>query len=724
MIECFAKATLLVSGFALLIGVVANFLYPVQAEETRITIDVSEGALSLTVNNSGPCSSYDTANSILNIDVINGSIASNCLTVITTTNSVAGYTLTVAGPEDLTGKENLVIKSTAGTMESPTVFANQNAGGAWGFAIPNGQVQGLELGFDNSYQVLAKNNTTNTAKYAAVPTTSVPFSITETPNTTPDIYNIYFAVATGQNIPIGAYNGMVTISGSVNIITPLHYDCYETTAGFSTGCTDDRITVALPDGMVPVRYTGTPGAPEWTVTSPNDRAWYNYANREWANAVTFQTPENRNLPAGIVLNQTQLDDILGYWVYIPRFEYRPINDGFDGESHCWSDNPQFCPQAFDVRFIDVNADPVWNWDSEDYWYTHPGFEIEIEDRWWAWNSSERVAGLWVAKYEASLNKGDGTNCVAAGCNVTLDPNEARASTFVPLASTWTGINLLNIHQNAQNIPAMHGINYSSQDDFMVNGLTNASWGAAVYLSQSLYGICTNRYCSHDGAQILTADGPNMQKIHNNGYFSNLGAGALQTTPRFFAGCGPDGTVQNPTDSTYADCAGREWHTEIGVLASSTHNATGIFDLAGGVWEATFSARANPGDNTTFTNWRTSGLNANDFNFNRFSDLLYYNSSFENCINCNDWQPIKFGSFANFGSYFGLALAETVAQNNNPASHIGSWGRDRSNTPTVANPWFVRGGHSNNITEAGVFAFSRFAGSANTDIGWRAVIAGS
>jgi hypothetical protein len=296
---------------------------------------------------------------------------------------------------------------------------------------------------------------------------------------------------------------------------------------------------------------------------------------------------------------------------------------------------------------------------------------------------------------------------------------------VPLASAWTNIDLSYIHQNVQNIPFTHGITYSSQNNFIVNNLTNASWGAATYLSQSLYGVCTNRYCSRDGTRLTTADGPNMQKVQNNGYFNFLGEGALQTAPRFLTGCGPTGTATAPLDITHTNCAGREWHTEIGMLASSNHNPTGIFDLAGGVWEYTFSARANPGDTTTFTNWRNSGLNAGNFNFHRFSDLFYFFADFENCMACADWQTIKHGSLAGLPRYFGLALAETIAQDTNPWSDwFDGWGGDSSFAPSWSQPWFVRGGESGLTIASGIFAFNSIQNTLNATRGWRAIMAGS
>ena len=69
-------------------------------------------------------------------------------------------------------------------------------------------------------------------------------------------------------------------------------------------------------------------------------------------------------------------------------------------------------------------------------------------------------------------------------------------------------------------------------------------------------------------------------------------------------------------------------------------------------------------------------------------------------------------------YFGLALAETVAQNTNPATGAGGWGGDFSSSPSATDPWFRRGGQSSNAATAGVFASTGNTGGANTSFGWR------
>jgi len=210
----------MVAGFSLLVGIITNSFRPAQAEDTTVTMRVGGGSLALTIDNSGPCSGFDTTNNTLDINVINGSIASNCIAVTASTNAPFGYTLSLVGPEDLTTSNNLALTPTSGTMEHPTVFASQHTGGVWGFAIPNSQIHGLDFGFDNTYQVLAHNNTTNTARFAAVPTIPTAFSTTDAPNTSPDTYNIFFAVATGQMMPTGEYRGVVTVSATANVVLP------------------------------------------------------------------------------------------------------------------------------------------------------------------------------------------------------------------------------------------------------------------------------------------------------------------------------------------------------------------------------------------------------------------------------------------------------------------------------------------------------------------------
>ncbi|MCL2038679.1 hypothetical protein FWG86_02145 [Candidatus Saccharibacteria bacterium] len=213
-------ATLAVAGFVVASGAIVGNIRLSRAQDTKVVASFGSGSLQLT---DSPCGvspnqpAYDSANNILSLYGLAGSIVSNCLNITADTNSTWGYTLTIAGPNhgNLT-LANVALDPISGTIASPTVFASQSTGGAWGFAIPSDQMLGVVNGFDANYDVLAPTNTTNTANYAAVPTTATPFSITTEANVAPDSYDIFFAAAAGAYMPTGSYTGVITISGVGN----------------------------------------------------------------------------------------------------------------------------------------------------------------------------------------------------------------------------------------------------------------------------------------------------------------------------------------------------------------------------------------------------------------------------------------------------------------------------------------------------------------------------
>ena len=749
--KSFAKIALSVSLVSLLTGFIVNGFRPSHADQTvQFQAAVGTGDLSMTVDNSGPCTNFDTSNLTLGVDTLAGGTVSGCLTTTASTTGINGYTIVIDGPDDGSLRlSNQTIGAKDGSLNNPTVFTAQTTGGVWGFAIPNEQIKGFNTfgfntlltdytnwaGFIGSGSSYIANQDPGVGKYAPVPTTATPFSQTTAPNVSADAYNVFFAVSTSEGIATGTYTGVITLSMLGNSSPMLA--CSNAATGFATGCTDSNITVDLPNGLVPVKYTGTVSAPQWTVVSANDPTWYNYAGKEWANAVTFQTPANRNLAPGTILSAGQISDILGYWVYVPRYEYKLINTGFDGASNCSPSNLQFCPQAFDIRFVSKNA-PVQNGTTVGSWRTSPGFQT----------IDGPMSGLWVAKFEASANGGATACANATICNVaTLTPTfipssvggDATNPATAGIVPSWSYITVGNIFANVQRVAAIHGITINNG---MVNNVNNASWGSIAYLSQSLYGICDNRYCSKSGSQITTesngaSTNADAMRVLNNGVY-------ITTEPRARAGCGPATATGAPSavDATTTTC--NLWNTAIGQTASTTQNPTGIYDLAGGLWEYTFSNRSQA-DNVSLT-YASSGLTdaTAGWSYARYGDVLYRNSDFQ-CsaspanpacdwanwgavngglgANSGDWGPIKYGSFAGNARYFGTALAETVAQNSSTASYSGGWGGDYSGSPSATGPWFVRGGEAANGAYAGVFAFHRYSGVAYQAIGWRAVLSG-
>jgi len=225
-IKNFAIATLGVATFALLVGLLADSIRPTSADDSgdvQVAARVSSGSISLTLDNSGPCSGFDYVNNILTIDTMSGSISSGCFTALVSTTGDYGYTLSLAGPAsgNLIDSGSGAIYAKSGSLIAPAIFDPTTTGGEWGFAIPGGQIRGHTFGFDSSYSILGFNNKVNTALYASVPTTATPISTTDVANPiTDDIYNIYVAVATGPAMATGTYGGTITISAVANMFIP------------------------------------------------------------------------------------------------------------------------------------------------------------------------------------------------------------------------------------------------------------------------------------------------------------------------------------------------------------------------------------------------------------------------------------------------------------------------------------------------------------------------
>ncbi len=227
LIKRLCLAVVGVTGFLIFAGCISSSFKPTHAEEVQISTLFGTGSLQLSDAACGESTNqpaYDPENNLLNMSGLTNTIISNCLRINATTENEYGYTLTLDGPDS--GNLTLgdaAISNKDGSIAAPTVFAAQTTGGAWGFAIPSGQLKGTVLtggklanGFDSSYEVLPAHNTTNTAKYAPVPTSATAISKTTEANSTLDSYDIYFAAAAGEYMPTGNYTGTITISGVGN----------------------------------------------------------------------------------------------------------------------------------------------------------------------------------------------------------------------------------------------------------------------------------------------------------------------------------------------------------------------------------------------------------------------------------------------------------------------------------------------------------------------------
>ncbi|MDR2063547.1 MAG: hypothetical protein LBQ02_02025, partial [Candidatus Nomurabacteria bacterium] len=442
--------------------------------------------------------------------------------------------------------------------------------------------------------------------------------------------------------------------------------------------------------------------------------------------------EYKNAPAGTIIAE---EDILGYWTYIPRYQYQVTR--YDANN----DNTNYRTQTpFNIQFqktTDPKAIPTAYTGTGDYqtnvgasnaWATHPAFTVgttELNGFWYGKFESSRSDNYYCYTYTASdaCNTGApaefiGTPLNTASLYATIKPNKAPA--------TYQRVS--NAYLSAEYIKTAHNLN--TQNTHLS---TNNHWGAATYLSTSTYGIGDETYTS-----------TNYKKTYNNGYYNSTASSNTNTAMRYQTGCGP---VTTHSDNYNATC--NTYQTEIGQQASTTGNVYGIYDMAGGTYEYQMAVYTNP------TNTPMSGYSATQnsgFTVGGGTTGKCYTSTAPNTTDCTVTNPLAFptapsilqqydvstftnthnngdggtthGYYGNnnlctWSACGGQALHETKTVQS-VSDYYQSWGGDYSYFVLANYPWFLRGGYALDGSLAGLFNSYITYGYALNYIGWRAV----
>ena len=447
-----------------------------------------------------------------------------------------------------------------------------------------------------------------------------------------------------------------------------------------SGDKNSSCLVDLDPNMIPVKYTGTTTNAQWTsVADPEaaDSDWYNYGKKQWANAITVK-PEALAKYKGYseVVDQA---DILGFWVYIPRYAYEVMRrDGTDKPVK---------EQNFDIKFENTKTPKkrplaCKTGNGKDYrtecnvsrelllaggevstWTTHPAFSF----------GKKELNGIWFGKFETT-----GTTS-----QPTVLPNEAHISGYYiginGIGSFYSVAKSLGINdpQNVggYSVSSPQNSHYLAKlSSHMVN---SNDWGAATYLSASKYGV------GYNGVQIngswsgynKDSDGEYMSVgttgcgPWENGNTSSYGNNNNSWIDHKGISVGSLGTQQ----ACSADNLQRAYNGTLGQLASTTNNPTGIYDMSGGGYEYTTDAYT--------TNLNESGISSNGDSFGAKSHPPY--------INTYNFNAPDGCTFVTCG---GQALYETLGWNGQYADKFDSIG-----------VWLHRGGNAVIGSENGIFA---------------------
>ena len=396
----------------------------------------------------------------------------------------------------------------------------------------------------------------------------------------------------------------------------------------------------LDSAMIPVYYDESTSSWKKADSSNNNNNWYNYDSKKWANSVTVSSTNRSTYQKAAVGTEIPMYDILTMQVWIPRYKYKVWNYNADGtvssdpqeieitweegtsktgEITC-TDNIQGSSGDGTSETCKLKAtnetctDDLCNGKT----YTHPAFTF----------GNEEIKGFWIGKFEASAtdsldkrtityveeenNEDVTTNKIAyynddvvvkkldffdpeSHCTKLYDGTELSSCSdtyFVltkPNIYSWTHGKIKLYEDSMMNMKGSsnsYGLS-SSTDTHMIQ---NSEWGAVAYLSHSKYGTCTDGTCSEIG-------------INNNSSYTT--------------GCGA-----SAGSSASATC--NAYNTANGLLASTTQNIYGVYDMNGGDYEYTMSNVVNT-DGTTMIP-RNSGYTTTTYPDAKYYDKYSYSTS--------------------------------------------------------------------------------------------------
>ena len=190
--------------------------------------------------------------------------------------------------------------------------------------------------------------------------------------------------------------------------------------GGGTAYLDGTIPVAPKLGnMIPIKYNGS----NWVYANVSQK-WYDYANKEWANAVVLSSGVTKNV--GDTISESEIDL---WFVWVPRYEYKLPADSIGTEG---------TPKAIDIKFISSSKTTP----TSGYAF-HLGFAWDSD---WSDGISEWKDGIWIGKFEstASITEGENANSVQ---KIMIKPNTA----------SWREVNVSNMYTSGLNLDTDYGI---------------------------------------------------------------------------------------------------------------------------------------------------------------------------------------------------------------------------------------------------------------------------
>ena len=380
---------------------------------------------------------------------------------------------------------------------------------------------------------------------------------------------------------------------------------------------------------------------------------------------------------------TKIDasDIVAYYVWIPRYKYEIFTDIENILVN--QDYETNIAQQINIVFENKTTTKSTGTEKEE-WLTHPAFTF----------GKEELNGIWVGKFETT---GTGDN-----------------PTILPYTTTNPVTSLRSQNVSTQFLTAQKFIKYGLEniDSHMMK---NSDWGAVAYLTNSEFGRCIGGTCEE-------------VRINNSSLYYT---GCAATNP----------ATTLPADyKDYTSSCQNTYNTEIGVLASTTGNITGIYDMSGGSWEYVMgiiedslnSGVSVSGRNNLYNSGFTGNLgcptcdisSGNDSSITSITGVIFPDSKYYDLYaygtSSNNKTAYERGHLGDATIELG-SFTSAVSTTDSVTRYYSNWYSDYAYFISLSTPWFVRGANWGTGSGAGLFAFDHYNGHAVSTVSFRSVL---
>ena len=234
----------------------------------------------------------------------------------------------------------------------------------------------------------------------------------------------------------------------------------------------------LAEGMIPITYDGTNWVKADEYGAYNN--WYDYGNQKWANSVMVTSAKRETYMNADVGTTIPENDILAYYVWIPRYKYQLFNATYaSGKAsqliEVKFENETSTTGTVTCTYASNGAETCQN-KANGNWYTHPAFTLgDIE-----------LKGIWVGKFETT--------------------GSTSTPTIKPGIASLSSITVANMYNTGKLFRSTNYLTTKGANKSDSHMMKNIEWGAVAYLKQSNYGLGITDITINNNSSYRTGGG--------------------------------------------------------------------------------------------------------------------------------------------------------------------------------------------------------------------------